>query len=174
MVSMAVKRSEGLVFGSGARRPSAEEAGLIDDAWELLRAVDPGLPEALAVYLLDDPIPAGGSPHRSSRATGGRGAPWHPHRPHPPDPPPRRRRLRRPPARSPVVRLLAQPRVRRRCLRRLSGPRRGSRPPPRRLRAVFRLPPAPVPPRSRRAPAGRPADRATDQPSCLSDILKPR
>jgi len=43
----------------GARRPSAEEAGLIDDAWRLLRAVEPGVPEARAVYLLDDPIPAG-------------------------------------------------------------------------------------------------------------------
>ena len=49
----------------GARRPSAEEAGLIDDAWELLRAVDPGLPEAHAVYLLDDPIPAGAARGRS-------------------------------------------------------------------------------------------------------------
>lgn len=49
----------------GARRPSAEEAGLIDDAQQLLRAVDPGLPEARAVYLLDDPIPAGAARGRS-------------------------------------------------------------------------------------------------------------
>lgn len=55
----------------GARCPSAEEAGLIDDAWELLRAVDPGLPEAQAVYLLDDPIPAGAARGRSVILTRG-------------------------------------------------------------------------------------------------------
>jgi len=49
----------------GARRPSAEEAGLIDDALRLLRAVEPGIPEARAVYLLDDPIPAGAARGRS-------------------------------------------------------------------------------------------------------------
>ena len=49
----------------GARRPSAEEAGLIDDAQRLLRAVNPSLPEARAVYLLDDPIPAGAARGRS-------------------------------------------------------------------------------------------------------------
>jgi Zn-dependent protease with chaperone function len=49
----------------GARRPSAEEAGLIDDAQRLLRAVDSSLPEAHAVYLLDDPLPAGAARGRS-------------------------------------------------------------------------------------------------------------
>ena len=38
---------------------------LVDDAWRLLRAVEPGIPEACAVYLLDDPIPAGAARGRS-------------------------------------------------------------------------------------------------------------
>jgi Zn-dependent protease with chaperone function len=49
----------------GARRPSVEEAGIIDDARQLLRGVDPSLPEAHAVYLLDDPLPAGAARGRS-------------------------------------------------------------------------------------------------------------
>jgi len=49
----------------GARRPSAEEAGLIDDAWQLLRAAEPSISEAHPVYLLDDPIPAGAARGRS-------------------------------------------------------------------------------------------------------------
>ncbi len=42
----------------GARDPSAEEATVVDDALEMLRAVDPSLPEASDVYVLDDPLPA--------------------------------------------------------------------------------------------------------------------
>lgn len=49
----------------GARRPSVEEAGIIDDARQLLRAVDPALPATHAVYLLDDPLPAGAARGRS-------------------------------------------------------------------------------------------------------------
>src|SRR5680860_1244460 len=42
----------------GARRPSTEEAMAIDDAQAVLRSVDPSLPEAGDVYVLDDPLPA--------------------------------------------------------------------------------------------------------------------
>jgi len=43
----------------GARRPSAEEAVAIEDAWAMLAGADPSLPEPGDVHVLDDPIPAG-------------------------------------------------------------------------------------------------------------------
>lgn len=43
----------------GARRPSAEEAAIVGDAYALLRGVDPDLREIRSLYVLDDPLPAG-------------------------------------------------------------------------------------------------------------------
>jgi Zn-dependent protease with chaperone function len=42
----------------GARRPSCEEAEVLDAALELLRASDPSLPLQLPIYVLDDPLPS--------------------------------------------------------------------------------------------------------------------
>lgn len=41
----------------GARRPTSEEAMAIEDARQMLRGVDPSLPEASRVCVLDDPLP---------------------------------------------------------------------------------------------------------------------
>ena len=49
----------------GARRPSAEETMVIEDARQLLRAVDSNLADLRAVYVLDDPLPAAAARGRS-------------------------------------------------------------------------------------------------------------
>lgn len=41
----------------GARRPSVEEAAVIDDAFAVLRSADPSLPGPTTCYVLDDPLP---------------------------------------------------------------------------------------------------------------------
>ncbi len=41
----------------GARTPSADEATALTDAIELLRSVDPGLPQPSGCFVLDEPLP---------------------------------------------------------------------------------------------------------------------